>query len=204
MGVFTEKLTTAGMLFCTLMMIELGSRVMMVTGKQYKVGDSAGWTMKSNSSYLSWASSKNFRVEDILWFEYNATVDNVIRVSHFDFRSCNTSSPIKTFNTGNDSFTIKGPGHYYFTSGFSGHCEAGQKLDVRVLKSSQNATQPPVRTPSPGPSPSDVVASSPLESKATTPSPSETSGTSTHDSMWVLKTISVVVSGLVVVVHGYV
>ncbi|KAJ9543308.1 hypothetical protein OSB04_023015 [Centaurea solstitialis] len=94
MGFFTKKLTI-GMLLYTLMMIELCSRVVMVTGKEYKVGDSAGWTTKSNSTYLSWASSKNFRVEDVLWFEYNATIDNVIRVRYFDFRSCNTSTPIK-------------------------------------------------------------------------------------------------------------
>ncbi|KVH94407.1 mavicyanin-like [Cynara cardunculus var. scolymus] len=200
MGIFTEKPTTVGMLLCTLMMIELGARVVMVTGKQYKVGDSAGWTTKPNSTYLSWASSKNFRVEDVLWFEYNATIDNVIRVSLSDFRSCNTSAPIKTFNSGNDSFTIKAPGHYYFTSGFSGHCKAGQKLDVRVLKTSQNATQPSGRTPSP--SPSDLVSSSPLESKETAPSPTENSATSTHDPMWLLMTIGVAFNGILVLVHG--
>ncbi|KAI3506763.1 hypothetical protein L1887_21327 [Cichorium endivia] len=201
MGRFTERLTTKKML-CMLLMIQLSLRAIMVKGEVYKVGDSTGWAANTNSNYSNWASSKVFRVHDILMFEYNATNDNVIRVTHSDFRSCNTSAPIKTFNSGNDSFTIKAHGHYYFTSGFSGHCVAGQKLDVRVPKSSHVATTPPpnpTTTPSPSPSHSTM---SPVESKATAPSPADNAAT-THDPSWLLmSTIGVTISGFVVMVCG--
>ncbi|PWA57764.1 cupredoxin superfamily protein [Artemisia annua] len=139
MGYFAQTLTTNKML-CTLLVIELSMSYMMVMGEVYKVGDSAGWDVNSNLDYQSWASSKTFRVDDVLLFEYNATNENVIEVTHSDFRSCNTSTPIKVFNSGNDSFTIKAPGHYFFTSNLSEHCKAGQKIDVRVLK-----TPPPYK-----------------------------------------------------------
>ncbi|KAM0027841.1 putative Phytocyanin domain, cupredoxin [Helianthus debilis subsp. tardiflorus] len=66
MGFFLENLTAKKMLLFMLLMIDIGSSVMMVTGEVYKVGDSAGWTADSNSNYADWASSKTFRVDDVL------------------------------------------------------------------------------------------------------------------------------------------
>lgn len=133
-------------------------------------------------------------------FEYNATNDNVIQVTHSEFRSCNTSAPKRMFNSGNDSFTIKSPGHYYFTSNVSGHCQAGQKLDVRVLKHPIPASPPsPTTTPSPSPSPSIAT----VESKALAPSPE--GNAAAHDPMWSLtSTFGVTLSGFVVLVHGHI
>ncbi|KAD6120135.1 hypothetical protein E3N88_11406 [Mikania micrantha] len=176
-----------------------------VAGEVYKVGDSIGWTASSNSSYSAWTSSKTFHVHDVLLFEYNATIDNVILVTHSEFRSCDTSRPLKTYNSGNDSFTIKSRGHYYFTSNFSGHCQGGQKLDVRVLHSSPHpVTLPPkpVTSPSISPSVSDTTAA-PVELKALAPSPTQ-SKASMHDPKWLsVSTVAVTVSGLVALVNGY-
>ncbi|KAM0027842.1 putative Phytocyanin domain, cupredoxin [Helianthus debilis subsp. tardiflorus] len=144
-------------------------------------------------------------VYDETVFEYNATKDNVILVTLFDFRSCNTSAPLKMYNSGNDSFTIKSGGHYFFTSNFSGHCQGGQKLDVRVLKpSSPPTTPPPSPTTSPSPSPSaSHAAAGPAESKAVAPSPTQSKGP-TYDPKWLLvNTLGVTISSLVVLVHGY-
>lgn len=57
-----------------------------------------------------------------------------MQVNPSNFRSCNISTPIRTYSTGNDSIIIKIPGHYYYICGFQGHCQAGQKVDIRVLK----------------------------------------------------------------------
>lgn len=35
-------------------------------GEVYKVGDSAGWTILGNVNYTAWASSKKFKVGDVL------------------------------------------------------------------------------------------------------------------------------------------
>ncbi|XP_016515757.1 mavicyanin-like [Nicotiana tabacum] len=116
----------------------------------YSVGDSAGWT-GSNTDYHMWASTKTFQVGDTLVFQYNQQLHNVVRVSLSDFHSCNAGNPIVTYSSGNDSITIVGPGHYYYICGFRGHCQAGQKLDIRVPKNyqltdirSRKLTKPPV------------------------------------------------------------
>ncbi|KAK9067619.1 hypothetical protein SSX86_011730 [Deinandra increscens subsp. villosa] len=203
MGFFSEKLTRKIMLSMLLLITALGSTILMVSAEVYKVGDSTGWTASSNSSYADWASSKTFYVHDVLLFEYNTTNENVILVTHSQFRSCNTSAPLKTYNSGNDSFTIRSRGHYYFTSNFSGHCQGGQKLDVRVL----NPSPPPV-TPPPslatGPSPNaSHAAVAPVESKAEAPSPTESKASSREPKWLIMSTVGVTISGLVALAHGY-
>ncbi|KAF8394416.1 hypothetical protein HHK36_020624 [Tetracentron sinense] len=123
----------------------------------YKVGDSAGWTAMGTVDYKKWAAEKNFHVGDIILFTYNAQYHNVKQVSHDDFKSCNASNPLATYTTGNDSITIKKPGHLFFLCGFPGHCEAGQKVDIRVSRGSSMA---------PSPSPSDAMAPGPSHNSA--------------------------------------
>ncbi|CAH1417670.1 unnamed protein product [Lactuca virosa] len=111
-----------------------------------KNGKADGWTTPVNTSYSKWASSKKFRVGDTLWFHYDPASHNVVQVNQMGYQLCNISNArvgVKTYETGNDSFRIKGPGHYYFICSFPGHCKAGQKLDVRVLK------KYPMTTPTP-------------------------------------------------------
>ncbi|KAF5204104.1 Early nodulin-like protein [Thalictrum thalictroides] len=114
----------------------------------YKVGDSTGWTTIGNYDYKAWASSKNFKVGDILVFEYNTQFHNVLQVTHDQYRECNTSTPLATHTTGNDSIPIKKGGHFYFLCGIPGHCQSGQKVDIRVA--SKTAPSPGGAAPSPG------------------------------------------------------
>ncbi|KFK26413.1 hypothetical protein AALP_AA8G245300 [Arabis alpina] len=117
----------------------------------YKVGDSAGWTTIANVDYKLWASTKTFHIGDTVKFEYNPQFHNVMRVTHPMFRSCNTSNPISTFTTGNDSITLTNHGHHFFFCGVPGHCLAGQKLDLNVLRpaSSRPLSDPPTFSPFP-------------------------------------------------------
>ncbi|XP_020206058.1 mavicyanin [Cajanus cajan] len=108
----------------------------------YKVGDSAGWTTLGNIDYRKWAATKNFQIGDSIIFEYNAKFHNVMRVTHAMYKSCNASSPISTFSTGNDSIHITNHGHHFFFCGVPGHCEAGQKVDINVLRVSAEAPTP--------------------------------------------------------------
>ncbi|CAN4093401.1 unnamed protein product [Withania somnifera] len=125
----------------------------------YKVGDDASWTMGSaNVNYYTWASKKKFRVGDILVFEYNRTQNNVLRVSLADYHKCNAANPIRAYSSGKDSITIQGPGHYYYICGFPGHCQTGQKIDVRVLKVSR-PTDSPTGSPSLTPAPAASTTS---------------------------------------------
>ncbi|KAK6929980.1 Phytocyanin domain [Dillenia turbinata] len=127
-------------------------------GAVYKVGDDVGWTTIGNPDYKQWASSKTFHVGDIILFQYNAQYHNVMQVTHSDYKACNTSAPIATHTTGNDSYTITTRGHHYFLCGVPGHCQSGQKVDINVLRTS---SVEPAPAPSPSGSASSGVASTP-------------------------------------------
>ncbi|KAJ6898833.1 mavicyanin-like [Populus alba x Populus x berolinensis] len=136
----------------------------------YKVGGSAGWTASGNIDYKQWSATKTFQVGDVILFEYNAQFHNVMRVTHAMYRACNTSAPMATYTTGNDSITIKTRRHHFFFCGVPGHCQAGQKVDINVPRSDETAQIPASSSvPSP-PVPSARVAgpasSNALSSKA--------------------------------------
>lgn len=85
-------------------------------------------------------------------FEYNPQFHNVMRVTHAEYKSCNATSPIMTRATGNDSITIDNKGHHFFICGVPGHCQAGQKVDINVLRAPSVAAGPSGSTASPAPS----------------------------------------------------
>ncbi|KAI3981377.1 hypothetical protein MKX01_001822 [Papaver californicum] len=137
-----------------LVMIFLCTTVFYVSSANvYKVGDSAGWTPIGNFDYHTWSSSKIFDIGDIINFEYDPLSDNVIEVNHTDYRTCNQTRPVVMYTSGNDSITIMKRGHYYFISGFTGHCEGGQKVDIRVVP--ESSTQPRSKAAPSAPAPSN-------------------------------------------------
>ncbi|XP_015087511.1 mavicyanin-like [Solanum pennellii] len=142
----------------------------------YKIGDDAGWTFGSaNVNYGVWAATKKFQIDDILVFVYDKTQNNVLRVSLSDFHNCNAANPIRSYSSGNDSITIMGPGHYYYICGFPGHCQTGQKVDIRVPKVVQPSDLP---TGSPSPSPAPGTTLSTTSVHVTAPAPAKSSAPS--------------------------
>ncbi|XP_043693767.1 mavicyanin-like [Telopea speciosissima] len=141
-------------------------------GAVYKVGDAKGWTTLGKINYTAWAASKNFHVGDTIHFEYSKQFHNVMQVTHSDFQACNVSSPMLTYATGNDSVVIKKTGHYYFLCGVPGHCQLGQKVDIRVPKSSVATAPSPYGSAS---SPIASTTSSPSGAVAGAPGPSQKS-----------------------------
>ncbi|KAH7862833.1 hypothetical protein Vadar_010068 [Vaccinium darrowii] len=167
-----------------MMMVALFGVVAM--GEVYKVGESNGWTNTAPIfDYKAWAASKTFHVGDTIIFEYNKQFQNVVRVTHKNFKSCNATAPYRTLTTGNDSFVIPKHGHFFFICGLPGHCESGQKVDIRV------------------PQPSSLPPSSYMPSQAPSPSPSASKSASAqplaNGGMW----LSVVVLALSVYVFAY-
>ncbi|KAK6122668.1 hypothetical protein DH2020_043584 [Rehmannia glutinosa] len=144
-----------------LLCLVLVSSVEVSDGAVYKVGDSAGWTTIGNVDYKQWAVDKTFQLGDIIVFEYNPQFHNVMQVRHAEYRACNVSSPISTHTTGNDSITIDTHGHHFFVCGVPGHCQAGQKVDINIL-----------RAPSVAPSPSGLASPVPAVAAVPAPSPS--------------------------------
>ncbi|KAK9057306.1 hypothetical protein SSX86_022141 [Deinandra increscens subsp. villosa] len=154
-------------------------------GEVYNVGDHFGWTNIGHVDYKTWASTKEFHVGDTIVFQYNKIFHDVARVSYTDFKTCNTSTPYTTFTSGNDSFPIKYPGHYFFICTQPNHCNSGQKVDIRVPFPGSHAAPQPATTPAPrqplpfpypqpfvpSPSPVSVPVSVPVPIPSPVPSP---------------------------------
>ncbi|KAF3788557.1 Mavicyanin [Nymphaea thermarum] len=133
-----------------------------LSGQYHMVGDSGGWTV-GTTNYTSWSASKSFQVGDNIRkntahishllsavFQYNNKFHNVVQVTRSSCHSCNTSSPLAVHSTGNDTFLVNSRGHYFFICGFPGHCEGGQKVDIRVT---HDLAPPPSLPPSTLPTP---------------------------------------------------
>nr|GFA12146.1 mavicyanin-like [Tanacetum cinerariifolium] len=102
-------------------------------GEVYLVGEGRGWTSIGHIDYKTWAATKHFQVGDSIVFRYAKKFHNVVRVSYENYKSCNATNPYATYTSGNDIFTIRSPGNYFFICSCPGHCESGQKVDIRVL-----------------------------------------------------------------------
>ncbi|CAL5062092.1 unnamed protein product [Urochloa decumbens] len=96
-------------------------------------------------------------------FTYNKQYHNVMAVSKADYKNCVANKPIATWSTGNDSVVLNTTGHHYFICGFTGHCAAGQKVDIRVASSAASS-------PAPAPAPSGG-GSNPSGGATAAPSP---------------------------------
>ncbi|OIW18584.1 hypothetical protein TanjilG_13336 [Lupinus angustifolius] len=109
----------------------------------YTVGDTIGWTIPTNgaSVYASWASAKNFKVGDILVFNYQINTHNVEEVTKENYDSCSSVSPIAAYNSAPPvRVTLNKSGPHYFICGYTGHCSAGQKLAINVTGTTTTTT----------------------------------------------------------------
>ncbi|MCL7030365.1 hypothetical protein MKW94_011771 [Papaver nudicaule] len=103
----------------------------------------------------------------VLLFTYNTEYHNVMQVTHPQYQNCNATAPLKTFTTGNDSITITRNGHYYYLCGFTGHCQAGQKVDIRVARLTTDSASTPAASPSTAPA---TTSPPPSKNSASIPS----------------------------------
>nr|GMD66108.1 mavicyanin-like [Ipomoea batatas] len=143
----------------TLLVVIIEASFLQVSmGGVYKVGGGAGWTTIGNVDYKQWAAAKTFEIGDVVVFEYNPQLHNVMQVTHAMYKSCNASSPIATYTTGNDSITIKSGGHHFFLCGVPGHCQFGQKVDINVVGAATPSQSPLPTVAVPAPSPGGAAA----------------------------------------------
>lgn len=172
------------------LVLVISSSLCFCQGAVYTVGDSAGWTTIGNVNYKQWAATKTFDVGDIIRFQYNPQFHNVMQVTHAEYKACNASSPIATHTTGNDSITISTHGHHFFLCGVPGHCQAGQKVDINVI-----------RAPSVAPTPSIVPSPS---TAAATPAPSPSNAASQYVSNRFFGELGMVVAVFIALICHYV
>ncbi|KAM7267495.1 hypothetical protein ACFE04_009661 [Oxalis oulophora] len=98
----------------------------------YTVGDTDGWTLFTESS--NWTKGKQFHVGDVLIFQYNEGLHNVVQVNATAYEHCIKDPNLKSFASGNDSLVLKETGQVQFICTITDHCEHGQKLRINVVK----------------------------------------------------------------------
>ncbi|OAY58881.1 basic blue protein [Manihot esculenta] len=95
------------------------------------VGGIDGWTLFTNSS--NWVQGKEFHVSDVLEFNYERGLHNVMQVNSTAYEGCIKDTYIGLFTSGNDSLVLSEVGQMWFICGVSDHCELGQKLTINVI-----------------------------------------------------------------------
>ncbi|CAL9762465.1 unnamed protein product [Musa acuminata subsp. burmannicoides] len=91
----------------------------------YVVGGNSGWTF----NVASWPRGKSFRAGDVLVFNYNPSVHNVVAVSAAGYNSCSAPKGSRVYTSGKDRITLA-RGTSYFICSFAGHCQSGMKIAV--------------------------------------------------------------------------
>ncbi|KAJ3674144.1 hypothetical protein LUZ60_006136 [Juncus effusus] len=93
----------------------------------YTVGDNGGWSFNTGG----WPSGKNFRAGDVLIFNYNPAIHNVVAVDSGGYNSCRTPAGARAYNSGSDRVMLH-QGSNYFICNFAGHCEGGMKIVINA------------------------------------------------------------------------
>ncbi|XP_062195928.1 chemocyanin-like [Phragmites australis] len=110
------------------------------SGASYTVGEPGGsWDIRTN--FTAWASSIDFHPGDQLVFKYPASAHDVVEVSRSGYRSC-SANPVSMPRTGSNTVLLAAVGRRYFICGVPGHCDAGMKLQVRVVPAGCNSPSP--------------------------------------------------------------
>ncbi|CAM0949495.1 unnamed protein product [Alopecurus aequalis] len=142
----------------------------------YTVGAPRGsWDLQTN--YVQWTSNMKFRTGDEVLFRYSRAVHNVVEVNKVDYDACSASSPIASFQTGNDIVPLIAAGSRYFICGVPGHCDNGMKVRINIEEATPSGStsapsplSPRGAAPSAAPMPSTNTPST--SGQAMTPSSS--------------------------------
>uniref|UniRef100_A0A1J3GQF9 Basic blue protein n=1 Tax=Noccaea caerulescens TaxID=107243 RepID=A0A1J3GQF9_NOCCA len=96
-----------------------------VQAATYTVGDSNVWTYNA----VNWPRGKSFKAGDVLVFNYNPSIHNVVAVDSGGYNNCKTPARARTYTSGKDRITLS-KGQNFFICSFPGHCESDMKIAV--------------------------------------------------------------------------
>ncbi|CAI8598466.1 unnamed protein product [Vicia faba] len=94
----------------------------------YNVGGPGGWTYNTDT----WPNGKKFRAGDVLLFNYDSTIHNVVTVDKGGYGSCKASGGAKVFSSGSDQIRLA-RGRNYFICSIPGHCQSGMKVFINAV-----------------------------------------------------------------------
>ncbi|KAJ9131880.1 hypothetical protein P3X46_034784 [Hevea brasiliensis] len=133
------------LVFFVFMLIAAIVPAIRATGKEFIVGDEAGWGL--GFDYQAWAYGKKFHVGDKLVFQYYPGAHNVFKVNETGFQNCIRPPATEALTTGNDTIVLATPGRKWYICSVGQHCKKGMKLFLTVLPQAVKSTPAPYATP---------------------------------------------------------
>ncbi|PWA85259.1 hypothetical protein CTI12_AA150910 [Artemisia annua] len=91
----------------------------------YTVGESSGWSFASGS----WTNGKRFKSGDMLVFNYDSTIHNVVAVNKGGYNSCTAPAGATVYKSGKDRLKLS-KGANFFICNVVGHCQSGMKIAI--------------------------------------------------------------------------
>ncbi|XP_010248455.2 PREDICTED: cucumber peeling cupredoxin-like [Nelumbo nucifera] len=126
-------------------------------GLQYMVGDSP-WTIPPNKEfYNDWSDHLFFQIGDVLVFEFQSELHNLMQISRREYENCSAENPFRAFWVDPAAIPLIEQRVYYFICSFANYCLLGQKVSVTVHHHSSvppplPPSSPPLQPPQPQPS----------------------------------------------------
>ncbi|XP_073269257.1 early nodulin-like protein 14 [Primulina huaijiensis] len=151
---------------CFHILLSLFMAINLSEAREFVVGgNKKKWEIPSSSDeFNKWAAKIRFQIDDSIVLKYDSKTDSVLEVTEENYNNCNKSNPIRSYSDGSTKITLDKSGPFFFISGAEGHCEKGQKLEIKVLSANHSHLQPV--TPEPSPSDIDHLAPAPAPSTA--------------------------------------
>ncbi|KAB2030719.1 hypothetical protein ERO13_D05G242300v2 [Gossypium hirsutum] len=115
-------MSAIALLLCLMVCLET------IDAATYTVGGSNGWTFNT----ATWPKGKRFRAGDVLVFNYDATIHNVVAVNRRGYTNCTTPAGAKVYNSGKDKIKLA-KGLNFFMCSTAGHCESGMKIAINAV-----------------------------------------------------------------------
>ncbi|KAJ0113454.1 hypothetical protein Patl1_01608 [Pistacia atlantica] len=125
-GFHQGRCSAKSMLVATTFVLLVSLQFRSAGATTFTVGDTSGWTFSFNQN---WTNGKKFKAGDILVFNYDPSLHNVVVVDENGYNSCSSSPSSKTYATGKDKVKLS-KGRNYFICGIPGHCDGGLKIAV--------------------------------------------------------------------------
>ncbi|XBI53908.1 hypothetical protein VPH35_036052 [Triticum aestivum] len=110
------------------LVLVLSLSVMVVSSKDWIVGDGKGWTF----GVSGWEKGKIFVRDDYLIFNYKPKMHNVLEVATSEYKACDINAiPSRNFTSGHDRVQLVGVVASYIC-GTPGHCGRGMKIHMAI------------------------------------------------------------------------
>ncbi|KAJ9540071.1 hypothetical protein OSB04_026577 [Centaurea solstitialis] len=106
-----------------------------VSGKKHIVGGSIWSIPPSNNFYNNWSSAQSFHPGDLLYFDFESQMYNVLQVAYHQYARCEAEYWEEIYKEGPALVSLTREGEAYFICDMFNYCSLGLKMTVDVTRS---------------------------------------------------------------------